>query len=325
MHYKTRGVVLISVLLIVLLLSSIAVLIGNNYFVSFKRAQYIEFQSVSLNVFRNIESLAIKKLNNELRFNSKLHSKNNPLFTNNFVFEANQGIVTGMIKDASNCFNINSIVVWDKNDYQPNNKNIEIFKRLAELNELDLNLVNEAIDQIIDWIDNNSNPRQFGLEDYFYSGPLNSPREYTGTRLFHSVSELKSIPGIRNIGWKFFNDNVCAFPDNSLKININTLEIKDDILLASMFDDMSQIEAQFIIDNIPKNGFKNIADLKESFPSYQFEEGKMHVKFSSSNFKLISTFTYDDLFSESISRIYYGKDNNGSNHSYIISRIYNGI
>ena len=71
MHYKTKGVVLISVLLIVLLLSSIAVVIGNNYFVSFKRAQYLEFQTVSLNIFSSIESLALKKIDNELKFNSK--------------------------------------------------------------------------------------------------------------------------------------------------------------------------------------------------------------------------------------------------------------
>ena len=63
MQSKTKGVVLISVLLTVLLLSSVAVLIGNNYFVSFKRAQYLEFQTVSFNIFTSIESLALKKIN----------------------------------------------------------------------------------------------------------------------------------------------------------------------------------------------------------------------------------------------------------------------
>ena len=66
MQSKTKGVVLISVLLTVLLLSAVAALIGNNYFVSFKRAQYLEFQTRSLNIFTNIESLALKKMDNEL-------------------------------------------------------------------------------------------------------------------------------------------------------------------------------------------------------------------------------------------------------------------
>tara|TARA_B110000467_G_scaffold155034_1_gene166892 strand:- start:422 stop:592 length:171 start_codon:yes stop_codon:yes gene_type:complete len=49
MQAKTKGVVLISVLLIVLLLSSVAVIIGNNYLISLKRASYLEFQTNSLN------------------------------------------------------------------------------------------------------------------------------------------------------------------------------------------------------------------------------------------------------------------------------------
>ena len=80
MYSKDKGIVLISILLIVLLLSSVAVLFGNKYFLSLKRAQYIEFQSVSLNIFRNIESLAKDKINkmNEKQlyvFMTKLWSK----------------------------------------------------------------------------------------------------------------------------------------------------------------------------------------------------------------------------------------------------------
>ena len=321
MHYRNKGVVLISVLLILLLLSSVAVLIGNNYFVSFKRAQYQEFQNVSLNIFRNTESLALRKIDNELGFNTKVHANNNALFMNNFIFELDQGVVTGKISDASNCFNINALVKKIKNDFIPNEKNIEVFKRLLNFNEVDLNLVDEAIDQIIDWIDSDSNPRAYGLEDYYYSGPLNNPKEYTASRLFYSISELKSLPAIKNIGWEYFDNNFCAFPDNSLNININTLKANDDQLFASMFKNMSYTDAQYIIDNIPDEGFRNISDLKRAFPSYNFDGGNIYIKFSSSNFLLLTTFMYESFYSESISTIYYGPNNN----SYIISRIYNGI
>ena len=190
MQYKTKGVVLISVLLIVLLLSSIAMLIGNNYFVSFKRAQYNEFQTVALNVFRNIESLA-QKIDNELRFNTKVHARNNSLFINDFFFELNQGSVTAKINDAANCFNINSLVQKSEKEFNPNDKNINVFLKLMSLNEVEPNLADEAVDQIIDWIDINPNPRTYGLEDYFYSGPLNNPKEYTASRMFHDIAEIR--------------------------------------------------------------------------------------------------------------------------------------
>ena len=119
MYLKTsnKGVVLISVLLIILLLSSVAVVIGNNYLISLKRATYLEFQSTSLNVFKNLESLALKKIDIELKFNSNKLSRNNPLLNNDLYFETDGGIVTAKISDNSNCFNINALVIKNKKNY----------------------------------------------------------------------------------------------------------------------------------------------------------------------------------------------------------------
>jgi general secretion pathway protein K len=321
MHSKTKGVVLISVLLIVLLLSSIAVVIGNNYFVSFKRAQYLEFQTVSLNIFSSIESLALKKIDNELRFNSKFHAKNNALFTNDFIFETQKGLVSGKIIDSSNCFNINSLVIRNKNTYKPNKENIAIFERLLSLSEIENNLIDEAIDQIIDWVDADDNPRAFGLEDYYYSGPLNNPKEYTSARIFYSIQEIKSLPAIRDIGWQVFEKYFCALPDNDLSININTITGNKSLLLSSLFENLPYSDAEYVIDNIPEDGIKNLNELSNLFPSYKLEKSQNYLNFSSSHFELVTSLSYESYYSESKSKIYYGANNN----SYIISRIYNGI
>ena len=321
MHYKTKGVVLISVLLTVLLLSSIAVVIGNNYFVSFKRAQYLEFQTVSLNIFSSIESLALKKIDNELRFNSKFHAKNNALFTNDFIFETQKGLVSGKIIDSSNCFNINSLVIRNNNTYKPNKENIAIFERLLSLSEIENNLIDEAIDQIIDWVDADDNPRAFGLEDYYYSGPLNSPKEYTSARIFYSIQEIKSLPAIRDIGWQVFEKYFCALPHNDLSININTITGNKSLLLSSLFENLPYSDAEYVIDNIPEDGIKNLNELSNLFPSYKLEKSQNFLNFSSSHFELVTSLSYESYYSESKSKIYYGANNN----SYIISRIYNGI
>jgi general secretion pathway protein K len=321
MHYKTKGVVLISVLLTVLLLSSIAVVIGNNYFVSFKRAQYLEFQTVSLNIFSSIESLALKKIDNELRFNSKVHANNNALFSNDFIFETQKGLVSGKIIDASNCFNINALVKKTKNTYKPNKENIVIFERLLIFSEVENNLIDEAIDQIIDWIDEDDNPRAFGLEDYYYSGPLNNPKEYTSARIFYSIQEIKSLPAIRDIGWQVFEKYFCALPHNDLSININTITGNKSLLLSSLFENLPYSDAEYVIDNVPEDGIKNLNELSNLFPSYKLEKSQNYLNFSSSHFELVTSLSYESYYSESKSKIYYGANNN----SYIISRIYNGI
>ena len=321
MHYKTKGVVLISVLLTVLLLSSIAVVIGNNYFVSFKRAQYLEFQTVSLNIFSSIESLALKKIDNELRFNSKFHAKNNALFTNDFIFETQKGLVSGKIIDSSNCFNINALVSRNNNTYKPNKENIAIFERLLSLSEIENNLIDEAIDQIIDWVDADDNPRAFGLEDYYYSGPLNNPKEYTSARIFYNIQEIKSLPAIRDIGWQVFEQYFCALPHNDLSININTITENKSLLLSSLFENLPYSDAEYVINNIPEDGIKNLNELSNLFPSYKLEKSQNYLNFSSSHFELVTSLSYESYYSESKSKIYYGANNN----SYIISRIYNGI
>jgi general secretion pathway protein K len=274
-----------------------------------------------LNIFSSIESLALKKIDNELRFNTKFHAKNNALFTNDFIFKTQKGVVSGKIIDSSNCFNINALVSRNNNTYKPNKENIAIFERLLSLSEIENNLIDEAIDQIIDWIDADDNPRAFGLEDYYYSGPLNNPKEYTSARIFYSIQEIKSLPAIRDIGWQVFEKYFCALPDNDLSININTITGNKSLLLSSLFENLPYSDAEYVIDNIPEDGIKNLNELSNLFPSYKLEKSQNYLNFSSSHFELVTSLSYESYYSESKSKIYYGANNN----SYIISRIYNGI
>ena len=322
MNSKTKGVVLISILLIVLLLSSVAVIFGNKYLLSLKRSQYIDFQSISLNSFRNIESLSHEIIEKEYRFNSKKLSKNNPIINNEISFNFDNLEIFGKISDASNCFNINSIVVLKDGNYLENSQTTKAFRRLMISFDIEMILIEETIDQIIDWIDKDSNPRTYGLEDYYYSGPLHNPREYTGMRLLVSIDELKSIPAVKNIEWNIFKNNFCALPSNSnLSFNINTLSKKDSHLLSSIYPNIAIADAEYIIDNIPMEGFDNNDNLEKAFPEFDFSLPYGRIAFTTNIFKLNSVIKSDDFFASSESIINY--DNN--KNSYIISRIYNGI
>ena len=65
-------------------------------------------------------------------------------------FEINRATIVGSIHDASNCFNINSLVRAGKEDYQENKKSMNVFRELMYLTEVDNNVAEEIIDQIID-------------------------------------------------------------------------------------------------------------------------------------------------------------------------------
>ena len=322
MHSKDKGVVLISILLIVLLLSSVAVLFGNKYFLSLKRAQYIEFQTLSLNVFRNMESLAQDKIEKELRFNSNKLTKDNPIINEPMIFNLNGADIVGKISDYGNCFNINSIVTLNDSNYVENKNAAAAFRKILSLNEIDNNVIEEVIDQTIDWIDKDANPRAYGLEDYYYSGPLHSPREYTGMRLMVSIDELKSLPAVKQIDWDVFKNYFCAIPiHNELSLNINTLDLEDAYLLSSIFSNLTVKDAEYILDNIPISGFDDLNNFIRSFPDLDLEVAFGNIEVTSNIFELNSELNFNEFVSSSKSIIIYEDNNNG----FIISRIYNGI
>ena len=322
MHSKDKGVVLISILLIVLLLSSVAVLFGNKYFLSLKRAQYIEFQTLSLNVFRNMESLAQDKIEKELRFNSNKLTKDNPIINEPMIFNLNGADIVGKISDYGNCFNINSIVTLNDSNYVENKNAAAAFRKILSLNEIDNNVIEEVIDQTIDWIDKDTNPRAYGLEDYYYSGPLHSPREYTGMRLMVSIDELKSLPAVKQIDWDVFKNYFCAIPiHNELSLNINTLDLEDAYLLSSIFSNLTVKDAEYILDNIPISGFDDLNNFIRSFPDLDLDVAHGNIEVTSNIFELNSELNFNEFVSSSKSIIIYEDNNNG----FIISRIYNGI
>ena len=322
MKFRNKGVVLISILLIVLLLSAVAITFGNKYLVSLKRAQYIEFQSLSLNAFRNVEAMSLNKIDKFSRFNSSNLTKENPLLTNEIYFEINGATIVGSIHDASNCFNINSLVRAGKEDYLENKKSMNVFRELMYLTEVDNNLTEEIIDQIIDWIDKNSNPRAYGLEDYYYSGPLHTPREFSGSRLLIDIEELKSIPSVRLVDWSIFRDLFCAYPfATDLKLNINTLDKNNILLLTAFFPKIDIKDSEYIIENIPLNGFEDINTFLQAFEDIDLSSPNGEVIFTSDIFNIETVIDYEGYSASSKSTLIYGKNKNG----YILSRTYNGI
>ncbi|MDG1722161.1 MAG: type II secretion system minor pseudopilin GspK [SAR86 cluster bacterium] len=319
---KENGVILISVLLIVLVLSAIAMSIGSNFLLAFKRSIYQDLQTNSFELFKNVESISIKRIEEKNRFGVSALSKEDPLFKDTFYFELPNGQLYAQISDASNCLNINSVVSMSNKNYIQNPKGISAIKKLLLLKEFDERDIDSLIDQMIDWIDIDNQPRQSGLEDYFYTGPLHSPQQYTSKRLFYDLSELKNLPAFRKFNWNDINANLCSIPisGNSM-VNINTLTIEDSELLSSLLPNATVKDAESIIANIPQEGFVDISQLAAEFPGVDFTNSDASIAFSSNLFSIKSEIISEEVKISSESIIYLENNKNG----YIVSRTYNGL
>mgnify|MGYP003683437975 FL=1 len=253
------GVILITTLLIVMILSIISVQISKNFYISLKREAYLDFKNLSHQMLMSSEKQAIKLLQKNIKsFQSKL-TLNDSLLNNKFYFQNDLMVLEVSVLDASNCFNLNSL-------FKPSGKSYEIrplykawlkrYLKLKQFNEAD---IESFIDQLVDWVDRDNQPLNFGAENYFYIGPASKISQFTPKRLLVDISEINNFPIMERVDYRDLITNLCVFPNrNNQIININSLVQSDSLLIAAFFDEenLEYIASQIL--NMPKNGYDDV-------------------------------------------------------------------
>jgi general secretion pathway protein K len=293
------GVVLISTLLIVMVMSIISIQISKNFFLSTQRDLYIDFKNHSLQLLLSSEKQAIKSIQKEIiSSNGKLINKD-PVLNQSYFFSNELATIQVDVSDASNCFNLNSIFIKTSDSVQIKKDNREWLERLLRLKGLDAPEIESFIDQLIDWVDPDNQPLNFGAENYFYIGPLSPINQYTPKRLLSNLSEIKNFPVLDQISFKKISNNLCVLPGLSNQlINVNTLNDSHTNLIASFFDEenLEFIESQ--IFDTPENGY----DSANEFANKISQSGSWPSQVLSINSKtfLISTKIYNQTFSNQL-------------------------
>ena len=293
------GVVLISTLLIVMVMSIISIQISKNFFLSIQRDLYIDFKNHSLQLLLSSEKQAIKSIQKEIiSSNGKLINKD-PVLNQSYFFSNELATIQVDVSDASNCFNLNSIFIKTSDSVQIKKDNREWLERLLRLKGLDAPEIESFIDQLIDWVDPDNQPLNFGAENYFYIGPLSPINQYTPKRLLSNLSEIKNFPVLDQISFKKISNNLCVLPGISNQlINVNTLNDSHTNLIASLFDEenLEFIESQIL--DTPENGYDSANEFANKI-SQSVSWPSQVLSINSKTF-LISTKIYNQTFSNQL-------------------------
>ena len=293
------GVVLISTLLIVMVMSIISIQISKNFFLSIQRDLYIDFKNHSLQLLLSSEKQAIKSIQKEIiSSNGKLINKD-PVLNQSYFFSNELATIQVDVSDASNCFNLNSIFIKTSDSVQIKKDNREWLERLLRLKGLDAPEIESFIDQLIDWVDPDNQPLNFGAENYFYIGPLSPINQYTPKRLLSNLSEIKNFPVLDQISFKKISNNLCVLPGLSNQlINVNTLNDSHTNLIASLFDEenLEFIESQIL--DTPENGYDSANEFANKIT--QLAPWPSQVLSINSKTFLISTKIYNQTFSNQL-------------------------
>ena len=253
------GVILITTLLIVMILSIISMQISKNFYISLKREAYLDFKNLSHQMLMSSEKQAIKSLQKNIKSLQSKLTLNDSLLNNKFYFQNDLMVLEVSVLDASNCFNLNSL-------FKPSGKSYEIrplykawlkrYLKLKQFNEAD---IESFIDQLVDWVDRDNQPLNFGAENYFYIGPASKISQFTPKRLLVDISEINNFPIMERVDYRDLITNLCVFPNrNNQIININSLVQSDSLLIAAFFDEenLEYIASQIL--NMPKNGYDDV-------------------------------------------------------------------
>ena len=260
------GVILITTLLIVMILSIISMQISKNFYISLKREAYLDFKNLSHQMLMSSEKQAIKSLQKNIKlFQSKL-TLNDSLLNNKFYFQNDLMLLEVSVLDASNCFNLNSLFKPSGNSYEirPLYKAwLKRYLKLKQFNEAD---IESFIDQLIDWVDRDNQPLNFGAENYFYIGPASKISQFTPKRLLVDISEINNFPIMERMDYRDLITNLCVLPNrNNQTININSLVQSDSLLIAAFFDEENLEYTASQILNMPKNGYDDANVFIEQF------------------------------------------------------------
>ena len=250
------GVILITTLLIVMILSIISMQISKNFYISLKREAYLDFKNLSHQMLMSSEKQAIKSLQKNIKsFQSKL-TLNDSILNNKFYFQNDLMVLEVSVLDASNCFNLNSLFKPSGNSYEirPLYKAwLKRYLKLKQFNEAD---IESFIDQLVDWVDRDNQPLNFGAENYFYIGPASKISQFTPKRLLVDISEINNFPIMERMDYRDLITNLCVLPNrNNQIININSLVQSDSLLIAAFFDEENLEYTASQILNMPKNGY----------------------------------------------------------------------
>ncbi len=260
---QERGVALLTVLLLVAAMSTVAVGVLDDLRFGLRRAANAEAVSQARWYAIGAETLARARL---ARLDDEALRRADGWNGRVFRFPIEGGTLQARASDGAGCFNLNSVVLGAGEVLQVRPEGVRQFRAL--LLALGVGGAESLAGALVDWIDSNPLREPGGAEDEAYRGYR------TGGALLAEVSELRAVRGFDAATYARIRPYVCALPTPELSpINVNSLASDRAVLLTMLTDGALPVAAaRRVIASRPAQGwtdgeFWNLPALAEAIPS----------------------------------------------------------
>ena len=247
--HRQRGVALITAMLIVALVGSVAINIAWENALDLRRTMTLLYRDQAVHVALGAENWVQQILRDDLAENSTDHL--GEIWASDLPglpveSDVVQGELLGRIEDLQGRFNINNLV--DQNG-EVDQLALEQFQRLLVVLDLDPRFAGLAAD----WIDSNREPAfPDGAEDAIYTGLVPSYRP--GNVTLTNATELAALEGMDPQTFEILQPHIVALPGRT-SINVNTATPE---VLQSLDENLTSSDVEGLINDRAEGGFTDI-------------------------------------------------------------------
>ncbi|MGE8685376.1 MAG: type II secretion system minor pseudopilin GspK [Acinetobacter sp.] len=249
---KQQGIALLTILMMVALATIVAASIAKQQANTSENTAYVMRQNQSMLYAKSAEAFFSELLVNDAENAGQVDHLQESWAQPMPAFPVEDGYVSGVLKDESGKFNLNSLV---SEQGEVNEKAKLWFEKILQR----VGLPAELSQAVIDWQDeDDENAGPMGAELTYYRGLQNAALPPNAK--FHSVEELKSVRGFDGGKYKLIEPYLSSLPAHETTVNINTAPA---FVLASMDErlDVNAVEQALQQKAAKFEYFENVADV----------------------------------------------------------------
>ena len=310
---RQRGVALLVVLILLVMMSALAARISQQFSRNLQKTHYqVSQQQLRWAIQR--QEQAVKQLlqtaasgENALEPDGEWHQ---PLETQGEYYT-----VVSQVEDAQDCFNVNNLLAEEKAAKDPAastppekpRKQLTVEQLLADAG-LDQLTAEQVYQQLVDYLDGDSTTLKAAQESDAWAG-VQSAR-LPANQMMRNISEIRLLPAFPAAAYAKVSGLLCALPDASSKINVNTLKPEQAKLLAALFvGKLTEDDAARLLAARPEAGWENVEAfskaLEQDFPQLKDDLTQVAeaVAVNSRYFRVNYTGNTDDLTLRVISQL----------------------
>lgn len=258
---RESGVALVTVLMIVAAMSTVAIMLSSAVLASTNRAKALDANAQADWYVTGAGAFAEVVLAELIAETGPALFAGMPMLNQPMTFEVDGGALSVTGRDATNCFNINTLRQEPAGSENELSGPREEFRNLLDVTEIDGLDAEEATAVIADWMDADRSPGLGGAEDSYYAGQ--TPPYRTSGQLMYSLNELRAVRSFTPELIEALAPILCAYPDETGQtFNINTLtEQQAPLLTLAMSGALSVEAARDAIFQRPPGGWESVEAL----------------------------------------------------------------